>query len=256
MPVDTATALRIVCRVSEFGVKRISFTGGDPLTRPDTRLLILYACDLGLEVALATPGGRLDGEFLESVGPSLDLVSLPLDGSCEAVNCRTKKRGHFGVVLRTLARLRDHPEIDVTICTAVTRHNIEDMPRIARLVEEYAETTSARVRYEVYQAFPRAMFPAPWRDLLVSDEQFAALYGRLRSDSTVPVDFLDHRALDGAHVMIFPDGRLVIPRGHRYYTYGRFLEIADLGDCLQRNRRSAERHNRQSEIWTTDQIHH
>jgi MoaA/NifB/PqqE/SkfB family radical SAM enzyme len=255
-PVDTATALRIVCRVSEFGGKRILFTGGDPLTRPDTRLLILYARDQGLEVALAATGERLTEEFLESVGSSLDLMSLPLDGSCEAINCRTKQRGHFAAVLQALARLRDYPQIDVTIGTAVTRHNVEDVPRIARLVEEYAATTHARVRYEVYQVFPRAMFPAAWRDLLVSDEQFAALHDRLRSDGTVPVDFLDHRALDRAYLMIFPDGRLVIPRGRRYYTYGRFLEIGDLAACIESRRISAERDGGRSGFWTADRLQH
>ncbi|MGD8699973.1 MAG: radical SAM protein [Gemmatimonadales bacterium] len=255
-PVDTATALRIVWRVSQLGAKRIVFTGGDPLTRPDTRLLILYARDLGLSVTLATAGERLSGDFLESVGSSLDTVSLPLDGSCEAINCRTKRRGHFAAILQTLERLREYPEIDVVIRTAVTRHNVEDVPRVARLVEEYAETTCARVRHEVYHAFPRAMFPASWRDLLVSDGQFAALHDRLRSNGTVPVQFLDHGSLDRVYLMIFPDGRLVIPQGPRYYTYGRFLEIADIEACLQRNRISAERDARQSEVWAEDPLRH
>lgn len=255
-PVDTATALRIVCRVCEVGAKRILFTGGDPLMRPDTRLLILYAYDLGLEVGLATAGERLSREFLESVGPSLDVVSLPLDGSCEAVNCRTKRRGHFAAVLQALACLREYPEIEVTICTTVTRHNVEDVPRISRLVEEYAETTCARVRYTVFQAFPRATFTAAWRDLPVSDEEFTALHIRIPIGSRVPVKFLDHRALDRTNVMIFPDGRLVVPRGHRYFKYGRFLEIPDLGACLQRSRMSAERDNRQSDIRAGDRHQH
>ncbi len=244
-PVDTATALRIVCRVSELGAGRILFTGGDPLTRPDTRLLILYARDLGLEVALATAGERLSREFLSCAGRSLNRVLLPLDGSCEAVNCRTKRRWHFTAVLQALARLRDYPAIDLTIRTAVTRHNIEDVPRISRLVEEYAGTTSARVRHEVYKAFRRNTLLARWRDLVVRDEEFTALHGRVRAGGAVPVEFVDHGTLERARMVIFPDGRLVIPQSHRHHTYDRLLEISDLEACLKVSRISADQDGRQ-----------
>ncbi len=247
VPIDTATALRIVSRVKEVGARRIIFTGGDPLARSDIRLLVLYARDLGLETALSTSGERLTLAFLNSVGSSIDLVYLPLDGSCEAVNARTRNGGHFVAVMEALARLRDRPEIDVKICTAVTRHNIEDVPRILRLVEDYAETTNARIFYDVAQVFPRAMFAAEWDELLVSNKEFAVLHDRL-SEASVPVNFLDHGALDRSHVAVLPDGRLVIPCGDRYPTYGEFLELSDLDEILRRGRFDVEEHRRQFEL--------
>ena len=61
------------------------------------------------------------------------------------------------------------------LCTPVTRHNLEDVPNIARLAEEYAETTRARVFYNIFQTFRRSMDPPDWESLLVTDEEFAAL---------------------------------------------------------------------------------
>ena len=55
-PVDTATARAIVERVRYLGIRRIVFTGGDPLLRPDVGDLIDLAAALGLEVALSTTG--------------------------------------------------------------------------------------------------------------------------------------------------------------------------------------------------------
>src|SRR5512139_767257 len=58
-PVDTETAYRIITRIKELGVRRIVFTGGDPLQRPDALDLIRYAKEAGLETALSTTGDFL-----------------------------------------------------------------------------------------------------------------------------------------------------------------------------------------------------
>jgi hypothetical protein len=45
-----------------------------------------------------------------------------------------------------------------------------------------------------------------------------------------------------------PDGRLVIPCGDRYPTYGQFLELSDLDEILRRGRFDVEEHRRQFEL--------
>jgi MoaA/NifB/PqqE/SkfB family radical SAM enzyme len=165
-PVDTETAQSIIDRIAELGVRRIVFTGGDPLQRPDAPALIRYAKDIGLETALSTTGDFVTPEILRELSSFLDLISLPLDGSTEKINARTKHPGHFSAVMRSLGWLRSYPTIDVKVCTPVTRHNLEDVPTIARLVEGYSFTTEARVFYNIFQAFPRAMFHVKWESCL------------------------------------------------------------------------------------------
>lgn len=248
-PVDTAEALGIISRVREVGATRIVFTGGDPLKRPDIAELVGHARAIGLEVALSTTGDQLTRELLERVGPEIDLISLPLDGSTEEVNRRTKEEGHFTAVLQALELLRAHPQIDVKVCTPVTRHNLTDVPDILRLVEDYAERTEARVFYNIFQAFPRAMFEVEWDDLLVSDEEFADLEERLRGTSSVRVNFLAHATLDRLYMMIFPDGSLVVPRGRDFPSYGAFLEIDDIDSVLEKSRFAWQRHLHHSRGW-------
>jgi MoaA/NifB/PqqE/SkfB family radical SAM enzyme len=210
-PVDTGTALRIVSQVKSVGARRIVFTGGDPLKRPDIGLLIARASWIGLEVALSTTGDQLTDEFLDASARQIDLISLPLDGSSEEVSSRTKEKGHSMAVVEALDRLRAHPQIDVKVCTPVTRHNLADVPNILRLVEAYAERTEARVFYNVFQAFPRAMFEVEWDELLVSTEEFDRLGRALAGTTEVKVNLLDHATLDRLYMMIFPDGSLVVP---------------------------------------------
>ncbi len=254
-PVDTSTALRIVSKVKEVGATRIVFTGGDPLKRGDVAKLIRHARDIGLEVALSTTGDELTREFLERVGRFIDLISLPLDGSTEEVNSRTKKEGHHAAVLKALEWLRQHPEIDVKVCTPVTRHNLEDVPNILRLVEAYAKTTQARVFYNVFQAFPRAMSAVDWDELLVSAEEFVALESRLAGQADIRVNFLDHRTLDRLYLMIFPDGSLVIPSGSEFYGYGQFLDLSDLDGVLNEGRFDSAKHLRHSRGWSKSRSH-
>jgi len=248
-PVDTETAQRILTRIKDLGVRRVVFTGGDPLQRPDAPELIRFAKEIGLETALSTTGDFVTPEILESVSPYLDLISLPLDGSTEEINARTKHPGHYSKVMRSLDWLRSHPNIDVKVCTPVTRHNLSDVPAIARLVEAYAQTTQARVFYNVFQAFPRAMFSVKWEKLIVSNEEFSSLKEQVQTGTKIRINFLSHETLDKLYVMVFPDGSMTIPRGGEYLNFGPFLEVMDFEQVLNASQFDSAKHLRHSRGW-------
>src|SRR5512147_249277 len=116
-PVDTDIAQRILTRIKGLGVRRVVFTGGDPLQRADAPDLIRFAKEIGLETALSTTGDFVTARILDDVSPYLDLISLPLDGSTEGINSKTKHPGHFAAVMQSLDWLRSHPTIDIKVCT-------------------------------------------------------------------------------------------------------------------------------------------
>lgn len=253
-PVDTETAQRIIDRIKELGVRRVVFTGGDPLQRSDAPDLIRYAKEIGLETALSTTGDFITPEILGSLSPYLDLISLPLDGSSEQINSKTKHPGHFSAVIRSLNHLRSHPNIDVKVCTPVTRYNLNDVPVIARLVEEYSYTTQARVFYNIFQAFPRAMFSVKWEQFIVSDEEFSALKNQVWAGTKIRINFLSHETLDKLYVMVFPDGSMTIPRGGEYLTFGPFLEVEDFDQVLNASQFDSAKHLRHSRGWGKESI--
>jgi MoaA/NifB/PqqE/SkfB family radical SAM enzyme len=250
--VDTGTALRIVSRIAASGARRIVFTGGDPLQRDDIVELIRHARAEGLEVAVSTTGDRLDPGFLAGVDGAVDLVSLPLDGSCEEVSARTKEPGHFAAVMRALDLLAAHPGIDVKVATPVTRHNLEDVPAIVCLLDERAARMPNRLFYNVFQAFPRSMAEdVAWDRLVVAADEFAALRTEVeRHPHRFRINWLDHGTLDRLYVMVFPDGSLTVPSGGRYLDYGPFLEVEDLEALLARTDFDAPKHRRHSRGWS------
>jgi MoaA/NifB/PqqE/SkfB family radical SAM enzyme len=248
-PVDTETAQRIITRIKGLGVRRVVFTGGDPLQRSDTPGLIRFAKEMGLETALSTTGDYVTPEVLNHVSPYLDLISLPLDGSTEEINSKTKHPRHYSAIMRSLDWLRSYPEIDVKVCTPVTRHNLNDIPAIAGLVEKYSYTTQARVFYNVFQAFPRAMFSVKWERLIVSDDEFSALKSQVGAKTNIRINFLSHETLDKLYVMVFPDGSMTIPKGADYLNFGPFLEVKDFEQVLNASQFDSAKHLRHSRGW-------
>lgn len=248
-PVDTETAQRIIDRIRDLGVKRIVFTGGDPLQRSDAPTLIQYAKAQGLETALSTTGDFATPRILSAIAPALDLISLPLDGATEWSNSKTKHFGHFRAVIRALYWLRRYPSIDVKVCTPVTRLNLGDVPNIVKLVETYAGTTDARVFYNIFQAFPRAMFLVKWENLLVSDDMFASLANQIGMGENIRINFLSHQTLDKLYVMVFPDGSMVVPKGSDYLNFGPFLEVNDFEAALEDSEFDSAKHLRHSSGW-------
>ncbi len=249
-PVDTVTAEAIIRRIAELGIRRIVFTGGDPLQRNDVGRLLIGAKQAGLEVALSTTGDQLTRELLEDVAGAVDLVSLPIDGASEEVSSRTKEAGHLASVLAALDLLADFPEIDVKVATPVTQHNVAEVPAIVRLLEERAANMSNRFFYNVFQAFPRAMSDVDWNRLVVSDQAFSDLRRIVESEPhPFRINWLSHETLDRLYVMIFPDGSLTVPSGGEYLDYGPFLEVTDLETLLSRTDFDAPKHRRHARGW-------
>lgn len=248
--VGTKRAKQIIDKIKQFGIKRIVFTGGDPMQRADIGELIRYAKQLGLEVALSATGDKLTEDFLKEYGQYIDLISLPLDGSCEEVNALTKEPGHFAAIMKDMNMLSRHPQIDIKICTYVTKKNLHDIRNIAELVDRWASRVNNRVFYNIFQTFPRAMKEVNWEEWLVSDEEFSLLRHKIqRARFKIKINFLSTRTLDKLYVLIFPDGHLVVPSGPSYTSLGKFLEIEDLEAVLGRSEFAAAKHLRHSKRW-------
>jgi hypothetical protein len=117
------------------------------------------------------------------------------------------------------------------------------------MVEAYSHITKARVFYNVFQAFPRAMFSVKWEKLLVSEVAFASLADRIGAGRNIRINFLSQQTLDKLYVMVFPDGSMVIPRGSEYLNFGLFLEVQDFESVLETSQFDTAKHLHHSNGW-------
>ncbi len=245
-------AFRVIEKVRMHGIKRIVFTGGDPLERRDIGKLVRHAKRLGLETALSTTGDRITSRFLRRYGRFIDLVSIPLDGSNEDVSSLTKERGHLNAALRALRLLQGHPEIDVKVCTPLTRLNSHDLENMVDLITAWAQRAPNRIFYNVFNIYPRAMRAVDWDKYLLSEEEFGKLRDRHRDVTGITLNFLSRETLDALYVLIFPDGQLYLPRGPNYLNLGRFLDIEDLDEVVRNAGFQAVKHLAHSKGWSKE----
>jgi hypothetical protein len=153
--------------------------------------------------------------------------------------------------MRDLEMLADFPAIDVKVATAVTRHNLADVPRIVGLLDDRAGRMPNRLFYNVFQAFPRAMADVDWSELVVSDSEFEILRDSVEaSPHGFPINWLSHETLDRLYVMIFPDGTLTVPSGPYYRNHGPFLQVNDLETVLGRTDFDAPKHLMHARGWS------
>ena len=146
---STAEGRALIDQVAGFGrpYPILVLTGGDCLLRPDLFDLVGYAVSLGIPVCLSpsvTP--LLSAAMISRIASSgVRAVSLSLDGSRPQTHDGIRGiAGHFGKTTAAIAQLAD-AGVTVQVNTTVMKHNAEDLPGIAALLQR----TGARI-WEVF----------------------------------------------------------------------------------------------------------
>ena len=136
----TGEAEELLDRLADFGRPRpvLVATGGDVLMRRDLPALAARARSLSLPLALApsvTP--LLDDERVGSFGAlGVKVASISLDGAEPATHDGIRGVAlHHRATLEAIRRLRRH-RVVVQVNTVVMRDTVEELPAIARLVQE------------------------------------------------------------------------------------------------------------------------
>lgn len=147
---DTSTWLRLIDEAAAMGVLQISFSGGEPMLRPDIAVLVSRAVERGLYTNLITSGVGFAPEALERVAQAgLDHVQLSVQGVEDAAadhvaglpGSAARKRLLAGEIARLGLRL--------TLNAVVHRGNVAQIPALVRLAEDWgaARVEIAHVQY-------------------------------------------------------------------------------------------------------------
>ena len=138
--IDQSTAL---------GARRVFFTGGEPLARPDILDLARHVVERHRrELVILTNGMLLNGERLETLArlaatqvpateqggePSLGLrLQVSLDGSSPTTNDPIRGKGTFAHIVEGI-RAAVAGGVVPTITATILRHNIDDLDALVRL---------------------------------------------------------------------------------------------------------------------------
>lgn len=132
---DTSAWFRILENLSQAGIKTINITGGEPLLRSDTDLIIKKAKELGFEVALLTNGSLLLDKY-DKIVPYIDQLFLSLDSNDVSVNSKNRSEIGFSNILRFIRKMSKNCPEKLTVRSVITKNNIDNVDRFHKFLRE------------------------------------------------------------------------------------------------------------------------
>lgn len=121
---------RLIDAALPLGLRMVKITGGEPLLREETFSIIRYVSQVGASTLLETNGMLVGPREAKLFKEHRVNVGISLDGSSPAVHDR--RRGLAGAFERTWRglELMTGLGIPVTVTAAVSRSNLEEIPKI------------------------------------------------------------------------------------------------------------------------------
>lgn len=143
---EAGVARRLLDQLSDFGVRTISLSGGEPTQHPQFIELLAYAVQKQLAVGVLSNGVGLSEQVLEAIHNNAQWLRLSMDGSNSAVygevrHPRYKGQDPFRELMITLARFKDldrqSQRCKLAICYTIQRKNAENVPDMIRMVRKF-----------------------------------------------------------------------------------------------------------------------
>jgi len=219
---DVKKLISVIGVFPQYGVRRIVFTGGEPLLVDGLVDAMQAARAVGLATHLSTNGVLLRPR-LQAIVRTVDLVALPIDGDSPSSHA-VMRRGyplHFAETLCLVEEIRSrHAGVSVKIGTVAgkwNKHTIRGIASIVRVCRPH--------RWKLYQAVSKKPDAVPLTDsefCSISKEAKALVDG---SGVSYGVLRADERA--GRYLFLNPDGEAVIVRGGREESIGSFFEATE-----------------------------
>ncbi len=228
-------AEKILKKIAQAGVKKISFSGGEPLLWTGIIDLIKKAKSLGLTTMLITNGSLLTKRKIKSLEKSLDWLTLPLDGSTEQQQQIVgRPKGHFSRILKFLKFLKKRKKIKVKINTVLCSKNLNNIDKLAELIKR----NNIR-RWKIFEFFPVRDKALQYKDdYSIKNSDFKRAKKRilpLLKNSSCSVYFGSKDLLEKAYFIIAPDGTVYSTKNDNDYLLGN-LKTESLEKIWERNK--------------------
>ena len=150
---DKRKVFELFDELKKLGVKGVEFTGGgEPLTHPDAKEIIEYACDCGFSVGLVTNGLLLDK--IDEVIKKMTFVRISLDAATSETYCYAHGVDVFEQVVNNIKKIVSKYGGDkIGIGYLILPYNVEDIVGAAELAKNigvrFIQYRPASLNYEV-----------------------------------------------------------------------------------------------------------
>jgi radical S-adenosyl methionine domain-containing protein 2 len=219
-------AVSIVDKLAEAGIKKVSFSGGEPMLWNGLYDLIAYAKSKGLITMLITNASLMSDSMLMDYAKILDWITFPIDGSNEHNQVlMTRAENHFSRILHQLDLIEKHNlAVKVKINTVCAKPNKDDIINIAKIIQEHPSIE----RWKVFQFYPVRGLALHYQDQFLLDKQeflsiaenVVAAYPEIARKN---VFFATNHDLDRSYFTLAPDGTVYLSAEGKDFFMGNLL---------------------------------
>ena len=233
--IDTVNMVRrkqVIDSLHHFGIRKVSFGGGEPLLCKDSLLsCVIYAKGRGMKTALCTNGKLLDEALCQELTGFLDELTLPLDGPDPETHAAHRgDESHFQTVLDNIRRAKRYGiTVDIsTVLTSVNRHNIMDMLDLLRNL--------SILKWKVFQFYPLADAVKNKDKFCLSETDFSQIREKLiQKRGSLEIDFRsDCPTMMQSYLNLSPSGNILFVDNGCYCDLGSITGQSDLVSLLVR----------------------
>lgn len=204
-------------KLSDSGIEKINFAGGEPLLHPRLPDYCKEAKDLGMTVSVTTNGSRLDQEMVSRLSGCVDWLAISVDSCLDTVEAAMGRgRGeHVTNALNAAVLVHEagiHLKVNTTVTSLTWQENMRpliqmmrpDRWKVMQMLVIDGENDTSSIGLDVTSA------------------QFREFSERHRSiclgPGVSPV-FETGDDMEGSYFMITPDGRVKSDEGRKVTLY-------------------------------------
>lgn len=202
-------AKKVIDKLALIGLKKISWSGGEPLLWRGIEDLIEYTKKKGISTMIISNGELMGERDQKKLLENLDWLNLPLEGpNAEMNELMSRKKGHFGRTIK-LMEWANKNKINLKINTVASRINKDEIINMVPFIKKYKVK-----RWKIFQFYPirwvsrnnRSKFQMKESDFLRIKEEVE----KLMEGTDCMVVFESNKDMDRSYFAIAPDSSVFV----------------------------------------------
>jgi len=131
---STDEAFKVIDQMADLGIKWVTLSGGEPLTRKDLPQLIRHLRDCGISANVITNGWLLKEQVQQLKDAGISTVAISIDGT-EEIHNSIRRAGSFSRDMAGIRALRDLG-IEVGVVTTISKRNLDNLVDLREILIE------------------------------------------------------------------------------------------------------------------------
>ncbi len=124
--------LDIIDELASAGVKKLIFTGGEPLLRLNDVVTVAKHCQkYNIQCTLLTNGTQITNSTVDSITDVFSDIQISLDSQDKEINNSLRGKGNFELVTDAIQLLLAK-DVNLTVTAVITKLNVGTMPEFVR----------------------------------------------------------------------------------------------------------------------------